>query len=138
MVRVLGSDDFVLDFGEVVSKLVVCNHECVCFSGILNAVRVIIVLAGCFDKETEFKHLAKERDVVWNFGLFDLVAELSLLDEAVDLVIVKEILWKEADDLVSIFHPVVDGYVQALSRKHLVPAMLHRHILCIQHNKWLE
>ena len=66
-----------------------------------------------------------------------LQAEVCLLLLLVDLLVVKQILGQEAEDLVAILFPELYGYLDSLASKESVLAMPHGHVLCIKHNKWL-
>ena len=55
----------------------------------------------------------------------------------VHLLVVKEILWEEADDLVAILNPELDGDLDTLTREKFVLAMPHRDILGIKNDKRL-
>jgi len=50
------------DFAQIVSELVVGDDECVRAAGIVNAVRIIVVLRWCFDHDTHLSHFVQRCD----------------------------------------------------------------------------
>ena len=66
-----------------------------------------------------------------------LQTEVCLLLLLVDLLVVKEILWQEAEDLVAILLPELYSYLDSLASEESILAVPHGHVLCIKHNKWL-
>ena len=66
-----------------------------------------------------------------------LQTEVCLLLLLVDLLVVKEILGQEAEDLVAVLLPELNSYLDSLASEESILAMPHGHVLCIKHNKWL-
>ena len=51
-----------LNFAQIVSELVVGYDEGISAAGVVNAVRIIVVLSWCFYHDTHLSHLVQRRD----------------------------------------------------------------------------
>lgn len=104
----------LVDVIEVVTEFVVGHHVGVEFARILDAVRVVVILGRSFDEEVLLHEFVEESDVVRKFGGLG-VLQLFLLQFFVrlDLLVVEEVLREEANHFVTVFVPVVHGYVDS-------------------------
>jgi len=62
---------------------------------------------------------------------------LRLLFPLVYLLVVKEVLWEEADNLVAIFDPKLDSDLDPAAREKLVSPVPHGYVLSIKNDQGL-
>lgn len=110
--------DLELDLLQVVSELVVGDDEGIRLTCILDAVGVIVVLGRCLHHDSRIRHLVQHSHRVRQFGclqtlLVHVQVQLQLFLLLIDLFVVEEILWEEADDFVAVFHPVLNRDLDA-------------------------
>jgi hypothetical protein len=130
---------FVLDGSaflliNVVSEFVIGYNEGIELLGILNAVRVIVVLGRSLDDESLVSKLVQQSHVVRHLGrlcLSHVQSIQSLL--LVHFLIVKEVVGKEAYHLMPVLLEELKHYLDPLHLELRVLSVSHCHILCIDH-----
>lgn len=108
----------LVDGIEVVAELVVGDHEGVEFAGILDAVRIVIILGRSFYQEVFLHQLVEKGDVIRQFrGLRVLQLFLLKFFVRLYLLVVEQVLGEETNHFMTIFVPVVHGNVDSLDGK---------------------
>ena len=110
--------EVLVDGIEVVAELVVGYHEGVEFAGILDAVRIVIILGRSFYQKVFLHQLVEKRDVIRQFrGLCVLQLFLLKFFVRLYLLVVEQVLWEETNHFMTVFVPVVHGNVDSLDGK---------------------
>lgn len=108
----------LVDGIEVVAELVVGDHECVEFAGILDAVRIVIILGRSFYQKVFLHQLVEKGDIIRQFrGLRVLQLFLLKFFVRLYLLVVEQVLGEETNYFMTVFVPVVHGNVDSLDGK---------------------
>lgn len=126
---------FLLQY--VVSVFVISHYESIELLSILYAVRVIVILRGCLHYETLISQIVKEWYIIWNLrNLHILEIHWGKFLFSVDLIIVEEVIRKEADYLMTILMPVFNYNLDTQNWEEFTASVSHSSVLSINNNHW--
>lgn len=121
----------------IVSKFIICDNESIESLCILDTIRIIIILRGSLNYYTHICKSMQQHHIVRQLRslcFFELECIQFLL--LTYLFIVKEIIWQETDNLMTIFLKVFNHNLYSFDRKLRSFTMSHSNILCIDNNQW--